>query len=144
MHYYCTGNIVYFFAALCSDPSNTIHTEPVFVRNTLARNFSGLKLSIKLLLDEGYSYKWVHPDFTRTTHSIYNPLVSCANYIQSDFQVTCKRVSCEGLIYIISSLTLMFPLDRDVKLAVIMTTNLTDQVQRASIDIKVGSKLTSI
>ena len=131
----------YFFAAACSNALNTIQTEPVLVDNTLARNFIGLKLSVKFLL-VGHVYVWSHPNLNAIVleNFIYNSIASCINSSQHGFQVTCRQFVCENSTYIISSLTLMFPLDNDVTFSVF------EEVwnQIASIDIQVKGKLTII
>ena len=90
------------------------------MRNTLARNFRGLKLSIKFLF-ENSTFKWLYPDFTPHEISIYSPFLSCKNRTQIDFLMTCQKVSCQGSVYILSSLTMMFPLDENVNFSVVGT-----------------------
>ena len=129
------------FAAQCLDYSNTFQTEPVLIKNTLAKNFNGLKLSTKFLLI-GDFYIWSHRAFNPYVQTIiYTSLALCANNIQNGFKVTCQRVSCERSTYKVSSLTVMFPLDKDITFAVIEAGY--NQVQLASIDIKVKGKLIS-
>ena len=102
-----------FSATLCSDPSNTIQTDPVLNKNTLAKNFYGLKLSIKFFLGD-YLYQWVHRGLARSETTIYQKLAPCQSTNEFGFKVTCQKVFCNGSPYIISSLTLMFPLVQNV------------------------------
>ena len=133
-------SFTFLVAAVCSSSSHTIHTEPVLVENTLARNFIGFKLSIKFV-SVGGSYIWSHPAFTPRQSGIFSVFVSCANRSEINFQVTCQNVSCESSYEIISSLSLMFPLNKNVRFAVIQ---LGTRAELASIDIKVRGKLSSI
>ena len=111
------------------------------VENTLASNFIGFKLSIKFLSDDD-AYIWSHPGFNHSQNIIFSAFASCANRSENSFQVTCQNVSCERSTYeIISSLTLMFPLNKNVTFAVIQ---LGARRELASIDIKVRGKLSSI
>ena len=130
------------FAAVCSDPSNIIQTEPVLIENTVARNFNGLKLSVKFQLVDNYFF-WTHPGLTRPQTTIYNPLVLCYNRSDNDFNMTCQQVLCRGSTYIISSLTLMFPLNADVVFTAYQR-NYRQSVKIASIDVIVKCKLLSI
>ena len=59
--------------------------------------------------------------------------------MEHGFYVSCKKVFCEGSTYIFSSLTLVFPLDRSVKLAVYRS-----GCDQAQLDITVESKLINI
>ena len=132
----------YFFAAVCSDPSNKIQTEPVLVNNTLARNFNGLKLSVKFQLVGDYYY-WTHPGLKLSQITIYNPIFQCGSRSENGFNVTCQKVSCGGSTYIIISLTLMFSLNTDVTFAVYERNNrLTIEI--ASVDVHVKGELMSI
>ena len=98
-------------------------------------------MSIKFLSD-GDAYIWSHPGFNQSQNIIFSVFASCANRIENNFQVTCKNVSCERSTYeIISSLTLMFPLNKNVRFAVIQ---LGTGRELAFIDIKVRGKLSSI
>ena len=130
--------------APCSIPLNTIQTEPVLIENTLAKNFNGLKLSIKFLLIGG-TYQWLHPILypRRTQTNIYSDLSRCVDErAENGFGLTCQKFSCEKSTYIISSLTLMFPLDKDVTFAVVRSG--TSSATLASINIKVKGKLTLV
>ena len=128
--------------APCSTPLNTIQTEPVLIENTLARNFNGLKLSIKFLLIGG-TYHWSHPIFDpRTQTNIYSDFTTCLENPDNGFGLTCQKFSCEKSTYIISSLTLMSPLDKDVTFTVIRSG--TSPATLAFIDIKVKGKLTLV
>ena len=131
-----------FFAVDCSRSSTAIHTEPVLVENTLARYFSGLKLSIKFPFVNSSSYSWTHNGLIVAQNTIYNIFSSCVNNIENGFRMTCQKVSCERSTYIISSLTLMFPLNRDVSFAVIEVGRNTTQL--ASVDVKVKGKLINV
>ena len=131
-----------FFAVDCSHPSTEIHTEPVLVENTLARNFNRLKLSIKFLFANDSYYVWLHNGLIVSQNTIYNIFSSCVNNIENGFRMTCRNVSCERSTYIISSLTLMFPLNRDVSFAVIEVGRNTTQL--ASVDVKVKGKLINV
>ena len=121
---------------------NTIQTEPVLIENTLARNFNGLKLSINFLLIGG-TYSWSHPilDPRRQTN-IYSDFARCVEDTENGFDLTCQKVSCEKSTYIISSLTLMFPLDKDVTFTVVRS--VTSPAKLAAIDINVKGKLTLV
>ena len=125
-------------AAISSDLATTIQTKPVLIHNTLAKNFIGLKLSIEFLL-VGNDYIWTHPGLTPkiTETVIYSPFTRCRNMDENGFLVTCQVNSNEGSTFIKSSLTLMFPLDRDVTISVYHRT--TSQVL-STIDIKVKGK----
>ena len=105
----------------------------------MARNFDGLKLSIKLLLT-GDWYCGSHPGLIENTNTIYHPIASCETKNENGFQVTCKQISCGGSTYIISVLTVMFPLKKDVTFAVMSGSN----QQLDFIAIRVRSKLTRI
>ena len=102
---------------MCSDLSNTIQTEPVLNENTLAKNFYGLKLSIKFLLRED-AYYWTHPGLNRPQTTIYQGIAQCQSKTEDGFKVTCQKFFCSGSAYIISSLTLMFPLVHNVTFGV--------------------------
>ena len=105
-----------FLATVCSDLSNTIQTEPVLNENTLAKNFYGLRLSIKFLLRKD-SYYWTHPGLKnrpQTQTTIYQKIAPCKSKKENGFKVTCQKFPCDGSTYIISSLTLMFPLVHNV------------------------------
>ena len=123
--------------AVSSDLATTIQTEPVLIQNTLARNFIGLKLSVDFLLVGNDQYFWTHPGLTRTETIIRTPF-ACVNKAENGFQVTCLINSKEGSTFIKSSLTLMFPLDKDVTFSVYHRT--TPQVLLSTIDIKVKGK----
>ena len=140
MHY-CSLIIKFLvvLTAVSSDFGTTIQTEPVLIQNTLARNFVGLKLSVEFLL-VGNDYLWTHPDLTPKKREtvIYSPFTQrCVNKDENGFLVTCQVNSNEGSTFIKSSLTLMFPLDRDVTFSVYHRT--TSQVL-STIDIKVKGK----
>ena len=141
MHY-CRLFIIFLvvLAAVSSDLVTTIQTEPVLIQNTLARNFIGLKLSVEFLL-VGNHYLWSHPDFDSKIETvIYSPFTRrCINTAEKGFQVTCHVNSNEGSTFIKSSLTLMFPLDRDVTFSVYDKTA-SQQVLLSTIDIKVKGK----
>ena len=125
----------------CSDTSSTIQTEPVLNENTLARNFNGLKLSIKFLL-VGNQYLWTHFGLTQNENNIYTSIALCANSNANNFQVTCQKISCTTSTYIKSSLTINFPLDKDITFAVVQRA--PTQTQLASIHINVRGKLSKI
>ena len=121
---------------------NEIQTEPVLINNTLARHFNKLKLLITVLF-VNESYFWTHPDFIPVKQTaIYTAVGSCQNSVENGFNVTCQQISLGNSTFIMSSLTLMFPLDRGVTFAVIRTG--TNEVQLAFIDIKVKGKLTFV
>ena len=136
----CIIGPILLFAAVCSDPSNEIQTEPVLVQNVLARNFNELKLSVKLQL-VGDLYYWTHPGLTRSQTTIYNPISQCTFDRENGFEVICQKVSCGKSTYIISSLTLMFSLDTDVTFTVYQQNSF---LQVAAINIHVKGKLISI
>ena len=94
---YCASIIgtILLSAAVCSDSSNTIQTEPVLVGNTLTRNFNGLKLSVKFLL-VGDSCYWSHPGLTVPQTTIYNKFLLCHTMIDKGFHETCQHVLYEG------------------------------------------------
>ena len=123
--------------AVSSDLATTIQTNPVLIENTLARNFIGLKLSVEFLF-VGNDYFWSHPGVTLTETLIYSPFTRCVNTAEKGFLVTCQINSNEGSTFIKSSLTLMFPLDRDVTFSVYHRT--TSRVLLSTIDIKVKGK----
>ena len=104
----------------------------------MARNFNGLKLSVKFQLVDDFYY-WTHPGLTRFETTIYTPFVPCYSRSGNDFRVTCKQVLCEGSTYIISSLTLMFSLDTDVTFTVYQR-NGDLSVKIASINVIVKGK----
>ena len=124
---------------MCSNPSNKIQTNPALVQNIVARNFKGLILSGRFLV-EGNNYVWKHPTFvpSQLQTTIYNSLSPCQNRHENGFRVTCKTVSCEGSTYVISSLTVTFPLNKDARFAVIDGQNSQTLL---SIEIKVKGKL---
>ena len=130
---------------MCSNPSlpsHEIQTEPILVQRTVARNFSGLRLSICFIFDSN-QYKWSYPGFTPNEITIYNTLAmppECNNMNESNFQVTCKLTSCDGSDCIISSLILMFALDKAASFSVIRVGNAPCEL--ASIQIKVKGELT--
>ena len=130
----------YSFSTACSDPSDRIRTEPVLLNNTLARNFQGLKLSIKLF-GKSDLYSWSHPGFTPRRTTIYQPNEHppCVNKSENGFHVTCQLVSGPGSINIISTMTLMFPLDKNVTFTACQGEACS--IKLACIDIKVGGKL---
>ena len=130
---------IVFFAVDRSHPSTEIHIESVLVENTLARNLNGLKLSIKFLFVNYSYYSCSHNGLIFSRNTIYNVFSSCVNNIENEFRVTCQKVSCVRSTYIISSLTLMFPLDRDVSFAVNEVG--INPTQLASVDVKVKDKL---
>ena len=141
MHYHICNDFT-CFAGSCCRSLNKIQTEPVLINNTLARHFEGLKLSITFLFVDD-DYFWTHPDFIFFKQStIYTALASCRNSVENGFNVTCQQVSNGNSTYIMSSLTLMFPLDKDVTFAVFKTR--TNKVQLASINIKIKGKLTCV
>ena len=123
---------------MCSNPSNKIQTNPALVQNIVARNFKGLMLSARFL-GVGDNYVWKHPTFvpSQSLTTIYNSIFPCKNRHENGFRVTCKTVSCGGSTYIISSLTVTFPLNEDATFAVRSADNQT----LLSIEIKVKSKL---
>ena len=127
------------FAVVSSDSSATIQTEPLLIQNNLARNFDELKLSVKFLY-VGNNYLWTHPGLTRTETVIYSPFTSCVNKQEKGFKVTCQKVHDDGFTFIKSSLTLMFPLDKDVTFSVYH--KFMVQLDLLSfINVKVGGKL---
>ena len=131
MHYpHLFIKFLVILAAISSDLATTIQTKPVLIQNTLARNFIGLKLSVEFSLDV-----WTHPGLTRTETAIYSPFTRCVNTAENGFLVTCHVNSNEGSTFIKSSLTLIFPLDKDVTFSVYHKT--TSQVLLSTIDIKV-------
>ena len=117
---------------MCSDLSNTIETEPVLNENTLAKNFSGLKLSIKFLLHEDVYY-WTHPGLSWPLTTIYQGIAKCQNKNDNGFKVTCQKFFCSGSAYIISSLTLMFPLVHNVAFGVSRTLNANNPLDMIAI-----------
>ena len=125
-------NHCYCLSVGCSDPQGKIQTEPILIENTVAKHFTGLKLSIKLL-DDGKDYIWKHPSLTLETSKIFRHI--CINTVESDFQVTCRQVPCGRFRYIMSSLILMNPLDEDVTFGVSLDGS--SQVPLDSINIKV-------
>ena len=129
-------NDCYCFSVKCSDPQDKIQTDPILVEDIVARNFSGLKLSIKFL-DDGKDYIWMHPSLTFKKSKIFSG--SCINTIESDFTATCRQITCDGFTYILSSLILMFPIDKDVTFDVSLDES--SQAPLASINIKVKGKL---
>ena len=124
---------------MCSNPSNKIQTNPALVQNVVARNFKGLMLSARFLV-EGNNYVWKHPIFvsSQSQTTIYNSFLPCENRVENGLRVTCKTLSCRGSTYIISSLTVTFPLNEDATFAVIRSGNSQTLL---SIVIKVKSKL---
>ena len=140
----CITGTILFFAAICLDPSNKIQTEPVLVENTLAKNFNGIKLSVKFQLIRNF-YFWTHPGLTLSQTTIYNPILhtACRNKSENAFRVTCQEVLCGKSTYIISSLTLMFSLNTNVTFAVYQH-NGPLTVKVASIDVRVKGKLINI
>ena len=127
---------------MCSDPSNKIQTEPVLIHNTVARNFNGLKLSVKFQLAGDY-YSWTHPGLNRRQNTIYSKFLqpACGNKSENNFRVTCQQVSCGELTYIISSLTLMFSLTKRVTFSVYLQNS---PVEVASVDVNVKGKSTCL
>ena len=124
-------------AAQCSIPSNSIQTEPVLTKNTVARNFNKLKLWIKFQFQSG-QYYWSLPGFTPNQLSIFTQFAPCLEENnETDFVVSCQNVSCNTANYVIGSLTLRFPLDKNVSFAVIRVTSNQDKVQLASINITI-------
>ena len=126
-----------FLATVCSDLSNTIQTEPVLNENTLAKNFYGLKLSIKFLLRED-AYYWNIPglDERQTQTAIYHQIAKCQNKNENGFKVTCQKFFCSGSAYIISSLTLMFPLVHDVAFSVSRNLNPNNPLDLIAVVVK--------
>ena len=124
---------------MCSNPSNKIQTNPALVQNIVARNFKGLMLSARFLV-VGNTYVWKHPTFvpSQSQTTIYNSFLPCKNRDEHGFRVTCKTVSCGGSTYIISSLNVTFPLNRDARFAVIDVQN---RQTLLSIEVKVKGKL---
>ena len=124
---------------MCSNPSNKIQTNPALVQNIVARNFKELMLSARFLV-VGNNYVWKHPTFVPSQYqtTIYNSLLPCKNTDENGFRVTCKIVFCGESTYIISSLTVTFPLNEDATFAVIRSGNSQTLL---SIEIKVKSKL---
>ena len=141
MNFYCLLVIfLLVFAVVSSDSSATIQTEPLLIQNNLARNFDELKLSVKFLYVGNNYYLWTHPGLTRTETVIYSPFTLCVNNYEMGFKVTCQKVRDDGFTFIKSSLTLMFPLDKDVTFSVYH--KFMAQLDLFSfIDIKVGGKL---
>ena len=135
MHY-CSLLIKFLvvLAAGSSDLATTIQTKPVLIQNTLAKNFIGLNLSVEFLLVGNDNYFWTHPGLTRRETTLYSPFTLCVNRTENAYEVTCQINSDKGSTFIKSSLTLMFPLDRDVTFSVYHGT--TSQVL-STIDIKV-------
>ena len=127
---------------MCSDLLNKIQTKPVLIHNTLAKNFNWLKLSIKFQL-VGDSYYWTHLGLKPSQTTIYNPILkpACGSRNDNGFHVTCRQVSCGKSAYIISSLTLMFPLNTSVTFRVYEQKNLL-RIEKASVDVQVKGKST--
>ena len=124
---------------MCSNLSNKIQTNPALVQNIVARNFKGLMLSARFLV-VGNNYVWKHPTFvpSQSQTTIYNSFLPCENRDENGLRVTCKTVSCGGSTYIISSLTVTFPLNEDATFAVVRS---ADNQILLSIQIKVKGKL---
>ena len=92
-------------------------------------------------MERGGSYIWSHPKLSPIQTVIYNPILFCSNKDENGFHITCKQVRCDQSTYIISSLTLMFPLRNSVGFALWYQRNENHHVL-ASIDINVKGKLT--
>ena len=131
------------FAGVCSNALNTIQTEPVLINNIVARNFKGLKLSVEFQLI-GDIYYWTHPGLISSEITLFSSLAQCRNRSEyAVFWVTCQEVFCQGSTFIISSLTVMLPLDKNITFAVYGRTH-SNSIGLPSIDIDVKGKFVNI